>query len=124
MAKEGKILVIDDHPGVRDTICSMLRRGGYEPVEATNGLDGVKALMKGRFALVVTDLLMPEQEGIETIRQIREVDPDMPIIAISGWDTEDFSPLEDAVAMGANRRLTKPFRFEELLKAVRELLES
>ena len=117
-----KVLVIEDDAGVRATICSMLRRSGYEVVEAVNGFDGMDALRTERVDLVLTDLIMPEQEGIETIRQIRENTPELPVIAMSGWTSRDFSPLHDALAMGADRALQKPFPLDELLAAVRELL--
>jgi DNA-binding response OmpR family regulator len=117
-----RVLLIEDDAGVRATISSMLRRAGYEVVEAVNGYDGMDALRTEAVDLVLTDVVMPEQEGIETIRQIREITSDLPIIAMSGWNSRTFSPLEDALAMGADRALQKPFQMDELMTAVRELI--
>jgi DNA-binding response OmpR family regulator len=117
-----RVLLIEDDAGVRATISSMLRRAGYEVVEAVNGFDGMDALRTESVHLVLTDLIMPEQEGIETIRQIREITSDLPIIAMSGWNSRQFSPLDDALAMGADRALQKPFQMDELMTVVRELI--
>ena len=87
-----------------------------------HGRDGIDALVHTRFALVITDIVMPEQDGIEPIQRIHELDATLPIIAVSGSGTEDFSPLQDAKLMGADRIIGKPFHVEEMLSAVRELL--
>ena len=119
-----RVLVIENDEAVRTVICTMLKRGGYEPVEAINGVDGVDAYLHARFDLVITDLFMPAQNGFDTIRQIRQLDRDVPIVAVSGlaWEPES-GPLQDAMAAGANRAFGKPFQADELLSAVRELLE-
>ena len=118
-----KVLVIDDDPAVRFTITRILETGGYESVEAVSGRDGIDALIRSRFDLVITDLFMPDQDGIEAIRRIRELDVAIPIIAISGVGGKGrFSPLENAQMMGANLAIEKPFTVETLLSAVKELL--
>ena len=120
--RKAKILVIDDDSGVRQVVCKALSTVGYESVEAADGRDGFNAFARGGVDLVITDVIMPDQEGMETIEQIREVDPDVPIIAISGSCTEEFSPLHDARLMGASHTMGKPFQMEDLLSAVRHLL--
>lgn len=117
-----RVLVIDDDAGVRSTICSMLQSSGYEAVEAVNGVDGIDVLRAGGVDLVITDVIMTVQEGIETIRQIRRMDARLPIIAMSGWHSDEVAFLERAIATGANRTLEKPFRIESLLRAVADLL--
>ena len=117
-----KVLVIDDDPDIRRTVSRILRVGGYKPVEAVGGREGIDALMRGRFVLVITDLFMPSQDGIETIQRIRELEPDMPIIAISGAGDGDFSPLQDAKLMGANRIIAKPFTVDDILSAAIDLV--
>jgi CheY-like chemotaxis protein len=119
-----KVLVIDDNQAVRRTICAIIRAGGYEAVEAVDGRDGIEELAHYRFDLVITDVMMPRQDGIETIQRIRELDAKLPIVAISGSGTEEFSPLQDAQLMGADRIIGKPFHVEEILGVVRELLHS
>jgi CheY-like chemotaxis protein len=118
-----KVLVIDDDAAVRRIVSKMLARAGHETREAADGAEGMRALLRERFELVITDLFMPGQEGIETIGRIREIDTEIPIIAISGSSQDDhFSPLGDAKVLGADRAVEKPFTVEQLLAAVQELL--
>ena len=116
------ILLIEDNEPVRRTARAMLVRAGYEVTEAADGREGFKAFLRARYDLVITDVIMPGQEGIETIQRIRELDPDVPILAISGSGTEEFSPLHDAEMMGANRILGKPFEMEQFLSIVASLV--
>jgi CheY-like chemotaxis protein len=118
-----RVLVIEDDDGIRSLVCQMLERGGYETVEAVNGVDGMDALATGSIDVVLTDVIMPQQTGTEMIRQVRLLYPRLPIIAMSGWVSRDFAPLEDAIALGADRVLEKPFRPDELMAMVRELIE-
>ena len=91
---------------------------------AANGVDGVKAFQDGTIDLVITDLLMPEQEGIETILQIRNDHPDIPIIAMSGGGrmagTMDI--LHTAKLLGAAKTFSKPFNPMEMVTTVKQLL--
>ena len=120
-----RVLVIEDDASLRQVVCRILAEfGRYELTTAADGREGIEALQRGRFGLVITDVLMPEQDGIETIGRIRELDERIPIIAMSGYDIGDFSPLNDAFLMGADRTLLKPFGAQELLEAVREVLET
>ena len=90
---------------------------------AVNGLDGIDALIRSRFDVVITDIVMPEQEGIETIQRIRELDGEIPIIAISGaFDGDDFNALDDARLIGADLAVEKPFDVRTLLDAVAQAL--
>ena len=119
-----KVLVIDDDAGVRGVICHVLAGRGHEAVEAANGSDGIDALIDTHFAVVICDMLMPVQDGIETIQQIRELDAKIPIIAISGArGGESFSPLDDALALGADRTVKKPFTVAQLMAAVDDMLD-
>jgi len=118
-----KILVIDDDPMVRQTIFKILRRGGHEVVMAEDGLRGMAAFRKERPDVVITDIIMPEQEGIQTIKQIRLEMRDAKIIAISGGGrvgNADF--LSMAQKLGANEILAKPFLPEELMGRVQNCL--
>jgi CheY-like chemotaxis protein len=121
-----KVLVIDDDTDVRTLICTMLQRGGgYETVEAPNGPAGLAIYAQGGIAAVITDLIMPGQTGIDTIKRLRVLDPNVPIVAVSGFGWDETSPLiRDAILAGANRTLGKPFRPDELLSALSELLRA
>jgi CheY-like chemotaxis protein len=114
-----KILVIEDNPIVRNTVGRILEAGGYQVICANDGLQGVAAFRKEQPDLVVTDIIMPEQEGIETIRQILADRPQAKIIAISGGGrigNTDF--LQIARKVGATEVLPKPFDPDDLLQLV------
>jgi CheY-like chemotaxis protein len=118
-----KVLVIEDDQIFRELLCEMLASAGHETLEAEEGHRGLERLAADRPDLVITDILMPEQEGIETIQQIREIDAELPIIAISGmWGVGDFEPLNDAKLMGASATLQKPIARVTLLNEVWRLL--
>ena len=119
-----RILVIDDEELIRETIRMKLEQSGHEVIEAGNGVEGLLALEQHAVDLVVTDIIMPEQEGIETIRRIRDRDPHVGIIAISGGGrTRNFGFLEFAKKLGANSALSKPFTGTQLLALVEDTLE-
>ena len=119
-----RVLVIDDDPFVRSMIERTLRTFGYRVEVAGDGDTGLDLLAVGGFDLVVTDILMPGKEGIETIAEIRTFHPDLPILAISGGGATSApnGPLEDALLIGADAILEKPFDVPELMKRVEGLL--
>lgn len=104
------ILVIDDEAGVRELLRDTLEPLGHTIVEASNGLMGVEAFKQAQFELVITDIIMPDQEGIETIQKIRQLRPDQKIIAMSGGGrTKTVEFLQIASKLGATGVLKKPF---------------
>lgn len=119
------ILVIDDDPHMRRTMNRILAQAGHTAHEAANGRLGVEVFRAQRPSVVVTDILMPEQEGIETIRTIRREAQETRIIAVSGGGySHNMLFLEMARQLGADAALAKPFRAAELLEAVNQLLEA
>jgi DNA-binding response OmpR family regulator len=115
------ILVIDDDPEIRDIMVETLRAKRHTVAAASNGRDGVQLCWAHPPDLVITDLLMPEKEGLETIQEIRSKRPDLKILAISGAP-EGWKTLEMARKLGAQRTLRKPFLPDELLAEVEQLL--
>ena len=118
------ILIIDDDEALRSTMRKILQRQGHAVREAADGASGLALLRESRPDLVVTDLFMPEKEGIETILELRAEDPDLPILAVSGGGVA-MAPglsLSDAEALGANASLAKPFSVEAFQEAVDRLL--
>lgn len=114
-----RILLIDDDVMLRQTIRKMLESGGHEVIEAENGRVGIEAFRKHRIEAVVTDIIMPQKEGIETIRDIRSLDAKVRIVAISGGGrTHKMDFLNIAAKLGATTTLSKPFRKEALLACV------
>ena len=120
----GRILIIDDEAMIRDLLVKILEREGYETVTASGGKDGIKIHRENPADLIITDLIMPEKDGLETIMELRRDFKDVKIIAMSGGgkiDSETY--LQIAKTMGAIETIAKPFDLRELLKTVQELLE-
>jgi CheY-like chemotaxis protein len=118
-----KILVIDDNMVVRNTIVQILESEGYEVVSAEDGRRGLFVFRSEKPDLVVTDIIMPEKEGIETIRDIRSEVPDAKIIAISGGGrigNTDF--LKIARQLGASDIVAKPLDPDHFLDVVKNCL--
>jgi len=119
-----QILIIDDEPQIRSLLKIMLEREGFDIIVASDGKEGMELFEKNPVDLVITDLIMPEKEGIEIIRALKKGYPDVPIIAMSGGGRN--SPdgyLHMAKLLGAQATFEKPIKKEELLIAVKEALE-
>ncbi len=130
MPSEGKlpsklrILVIDDEEGIRQFVCDVLEEMGFEVASAANGQLGLESLEAGPADVVITDIMMPEKDGIETAIEVRRRFPSTKIIAISGGGRAgnlDF--LDFAGQVGVAQTLVKPFTREELLTALQKVLE-
>jgi len=118
-----RILIIEDDDLMRTIIATMLKRAGYETVMAANGIEGLLVFRSSPADLVITDLLMPEKDGLETIRELHGEFPDVPIIAMSaGSQLTALSFLPVAMRLGAKYLLPKPFDKDFLLKTVAEAL--
>jgi len=119
------ILLIDDDDDFRSMLKKLLEKNGYGVYDAPNGMDGMEIIGKVKIDLVVTDIIMPDMDGIETIMKIRSLYPDTKMIAISGGGRigpTDY--LNAAKALGASGILTKPFPNEEFLGQVSALLKN
>jgi CheY-like chemotaxis protein len=114
--KTRRILIVDDDAAVRQVLQSILETAGHSVESATNGREAMNRIALGGIDLIITDLVMPEQEGIETIKQLRSQYPDVKVIAISGAFGGDY--LQIANFMGAHGTLVKPVRVDAVLKAV------
>lgn len=118
------ILLIDDDSHLRTALRRALELGGYRVEEAANGRVGIEQLERHPVDLVVTDIIMPEMEGVETIIHLRRNRPDLPIIAMSGGARVHVGLcLKIAETAGAVRALAKPFGLSELLEAVEAVLK-
>ena len=119
-----RILVIDDEDMVRLVLRQTLEKAGHEIVEATTGVEGIARQKEQPADLVITDIIMPDKEGVETIIELRQADPDLKIIAMSGGGrigATDF--LEVAKQYGATRTFSKPFDRKAMLEAVESCLK-
>lgn len=116
-----KILIIDDSASVLAFIENALAKAGHEPRTAGDGLAASRLLEADHFDLVITDIYMPDRDGLETIMALRKSEPNLPIIAMSSNDG-CMDVLKVATRFGAVRSLKKPFRIDDLMKVVNEAI--
>lgn len=118
-----RILIVDDEPAILAILDRMLRKLGHECLQAGNGREALRKLGESPVDLVITDLIMPDTEGIETIGVIRKRWPGTKIIAMSGGGRQSPTPyLAVAASLGADATLAKPFQMADLELALRLVL--
>lgn len=123
-APPASILVIDDDAPLRGFLCEVLDQAGYRVLVAGNGNEGSELYAAHHPDLVLTDIVMPEKEGMELIMELRRDHPTLPIIAMSGGNAGfSGSYLTVASKLGASATLAKPFTASHLLTAIEQLLE-
>lgn len=118
-----RILIIDDDDSVRTVLVLTLRHFGHTAIEARNGTEGLELFQQGGVDLLITDIVMPEKDGLEVLMNLKRTQPSLKIIAISGGgrnSADDY--LQIARLMGATKVLAKPFTSEVLMATVNELL--
>ncbi len=116
------ILLIDDDDSLRGLVAKSLAYAGHTVTQAQNGQRGLELARAGDFDLVITDIVMPVQEGVETIISLLREHPHLPIIAISGGMSNASLYLEMAAKIGARAIVPKPFTPPELLAAIAEVM--
>ncbi|MCO4782149.1 MAG: response regulator [Candidatus Cloacimonetes bacterium] len=118
-----KILIIDDEVDLLEILQAILESADHNVEICTSGRKAVSKIREEPFDLVLSDIVMPDQDGIETIKQITEIDPGMKIICMSGGGSLPAETyLKLAQHLGASKILRKPFQGAELIKSVNELL--
>ena len=111
-----KILLVDDDRAVRETVATILERLGHEVVQGTNGREGLELYANSRIDIVISDIMMPDIDGLEFLRALNEQGEDVELIFITGHG--DLKTAVDALREGAFDFFTKPVRFEELAAAL------
>ena len=122
-AKRKVVLIIDDEPGIREYVRDVLEKAGYTVLEAVNGKEGLELLRGLHIDVLITDVVMPEKEGLETINSLRSKYRDLRIIAMSGAVNSGIY-LKMAQQLGAALCLQKPFLRDQILEAVGKVLGS
>lgn len=118
-----KILVIDDNAALRRMMLRVLGNARHTVIEAQDGQEGLARFKEHGADLVITDIIMPEKEGIETMRELIKGSPATKIVAMSGGGTShNMMFLDVARAVGADATLAKPFRPADLIDLVERLL--
>ena len=119
------ILIIDDEPQIRSMLKLMLEREGYEVAEAPDGIEGIRIYRQNPADLIITDLIMPNKDGIGVIIDLKKEFPDVKIIALSGGGlNKPEGYLKGAKKLGAACTLTKPIDRGEMLRAIKDVLKS
>jgi two-component system, chemotaxis family, chemotaxis protein CheY len=117
--KSERILVVDDDPSIRRTLEALLNRAGYEVIQARDGTEAVRLWREQGGDLVITDLHMPEKDGIQTIIELLSHSPGARIIAMSGGgQTKRLDLLGNASLLGAVLTIEKPFTISEMMTLV------
>lgn len=120
-----RILIIDDESQIRSMLRLMLERVGYEVIEAADGMDGIRQYRDNPADLIITDLIMPNKDGIGMIIELKKEFPKVKIIAMSGGGVNrPEGYLDGAKKLGATRTLTKPIDRDEMIDAVAETLKA
>ncbi|MGA8873554.1 MAG: response regulator, partial [Candidatus Acidiferrales bacterium] len=120
MDKE-RILVVDDEEAIREVVSTLLEAQGYPCTVASNGRLGFEAFRKDSFDLVLSDIVMPEMDGLKLLAALREEDPDVPVIMVTAM--HDISIALEAIRAGAYDYILKPFEKDQLHLSVRRALE-
>jgi DNA-binding response OmpR family regulator len=119
-----RILIIDDEFSIRSMLKKMLEQEGFDIIVASDGKEGMKLFEKDPADLVITDIIMPEKDGLEIIQALRKGYPDVPIIAMSGGGRNPPDGyLNMAKLFGAQATFEKPLKKEELLNAIKKALD-
>ncbi len=117
----GKILVVDDERSMREFLTIMLQKDGHDVISATNGMEAIDCIGQKTFDIVITDLKMPQLDGIDVLKSVKESAPETVVIMITAYASADTAV--DAMKQGAYDYITKPFKIEEIKLIVRNALE-
>lgn len=113
-----RVLVIDDEDGLRVTLAANLELEGFEVTDAASVAEAVELLKKERFDLALSDVRMPERDGVSGLEDLRRIQPDLPVVFITGYDAEGLLPT--AIGKGAYTVLSKPVSIDRLVGVLRE----
>lgn len=117
-----RILVVDDEAGLRTTLAANLELEDFTVVEAANGAEALDRLSSESFNMIISDMRMPEMNGLDLLREVKQRTPDVPIVLMTGFELEEM--IDQAVNEGVFTILTKPFRIEDVLEIVRRATRS
>src|SRR5579872_3910062 len=117
----GCIVVVDDEEALRRVIVHKLRADGHEAYEVETAGAALSLIERYRVDVVLTDIMMPDMDGITLLRRVREIDPDLPVLLMTG--APELATAVEAVRLGAREYLTKPFDFARLAAAAARAIE-
>ena len=113
------ILVVDDNEDLLDTSSLIFKRAGFSVVTASNGRTAVDMFRDGEFDIALMDIVLPEMNGVEAFRLIRKMNPDTPVILMTGYSDEELEEL--AVREGARCVMHKPLRVDKMIQIIKDV---
>ena len=116
----GKILIVDDQFGIRILLNEVLHKEGYETYQAANGVQALRLLKIIHLILVLLDMKIPGMDGIEILKRVKKIDPDIRVIIMTAYGELDM--IQEAKDLGAITHFAKPFDIDDIRKAVRDYL--
>jgi len=119
--KTNLVLIVDDRYEDRETLKDILEDKGYKVVEADTGYKAIELVKKGRYDIIFLDVKMPDIDGVKTFEEIHKINPDIPVIMITGYSVEEL--LKEALNKGAYTCITKPFDMGKILGVMDEVLK-
>ncbi len=117
--EEKSILVVDDEPDMRTALTQALASSGYSVLSASSGHEALEKVKKENFRIIITDVKMPQMSGIDFLKEVKKISPQVPVIMITGYGT--ITNAVEAMKKGASDYITKPFSLESLESAVRKV---
>jgi DNA-binding NtrC family response regulator len=120
--KNVRVLIVDDEASARDTIADLLTEEGYTVATAASGNHALKLLEQSPFDLIISDLIMPQMDGIAFTKSIKALGIDSPIIVITGFATIEHAV--ESMKAGAYDFITKPFNFDQIKITIEKALET
>ena len=122
MTEKQIILVAEDDPGLNRLISFKLQKEGYQVISAFDGKEALNAALNENISAITLDIMMPFLDGIQVLKKVRPVKPDLPVIVLSVKSREN--DLHQALELGANAYMTKPFQPEQLIEKLKQVLGS
>ncbi|NLH49765.1 MAG: response regulator [Myxococcales bacterium] len=118
----GRILIVEDDQSISRSLSLFLKHKGYEVECAENGLEGLRLLQNKTFDIVVSDVMMPQMNGLQLLEAIKETHPTLPVVMITGYT--DLNTAIETLKKGAADFVTKPFRYDQFEQTIHHLLEN
>lgn len=116
-----KILIIDDNESLRYTLTNVLEEANFESFAVEDGFKGIDEVKSGKYALVICDMKLPGKDGLTILKEIREIDPQLPVLMLTAFG--DIKNAVEAMKQGAHNYLTKPFNNDEMILTIKKTLE-
>jgi len=116
-----KILVVDDEQNICTLLSELLNDKGHKITTAQNGYQAIEEVRKGSFDLILLDVIMPSMNGLDTYREIKKINPQIPTVMMSGYPVKRL--VDQALSEGVKTCLDKPFDIDEVITIIEEVLE-